>query len=176
MVLIYQLQKKVLGFIGIGAMPSLRFSATSSISPSATTSISPSATTQWARRASRRPKLIPGVPPLAKLSTSFEQLQWLDHSEPESPSKDYDDDDDGEEDNDDDDHGDEEEEEDNDDCHDDGVHLHCVGYVSVCSFEDKVLAWNFIRLILVAAILILIFLLLIFSLQCQSISININTI
>ena len=34
MVLIYQLQKKVLGFIGIGAMPSLRFSATSSISPS----------------------------------------------------------------------------------------------------------------------------------------------
>ena len=151
MVLIYQLQKKVLGFIGIGAMPSLRFSATSSISPSATTSISPSATTQWARRASRRPKLIPGVPPLAKLSTSFEQLQWLDHSEPESPSKDYDDDDDGEEDNDDDDHGDEEEEEDNDDCHDDGVHLHCVGYVSVCSFEDKVLAWNFIRLILVAA-------------------------
>ena len=87
---------------------------------------------------------------MAKLSASFEQLQWLDHSEPESPCEDYNDDGDEEEDNDDD---DDEEEEDNDDCHDDDdVHLHCVGCVSVCSFEDKVLAWNFIRLILVAAI------------------------
>ena len=108
---------------------------------------------------------------MAKLSTSFEQLQWLDHSEPGSPC-DYDDEDrngDEEEDNDychDDDDDDEEEEEDTNDDDDeeeeeeenyddyddddDDDHLHCVGCVSVCSFEDKVLAWNFILLILVA--------------------------
>ena len=62
-----------------------------------------------------------------------------------------DDDDDGDDGDDDDDDEDGDEEEENCDCNDDD-HLHCVGCVSVCSFEDKVLALNFILLILVAAI------------------------
>ena len=48
----------------------------------------------------------------------------------------------------------EEEDDDDDDDEDDGeddVHLHCVSSVSVCSFEDKVLAGNLILFILVAA-------------------------
>ena len=123
----------ILAFIDIAAM----FSSTSSTTPSPTSATTPI-------------KPIPVVQPLARLSISFELRQSLDHSTPGSPSEancheDVDDDDD--------DDGDDEDDDENDgDCYDeDDFHLHCVSNVSVCSFEDKVLARNIIILILVAA-------------------------
>ena len=80
----------------------------------------------------------PVVPLWAELSISFEQLQLPDHSEPGSPW---------------------------DDNHhisevsevcfgllDHAANLHSVGCVSVGAFEDKVLAWNFTLLSIIAVI------------------------
>ena len=114
-----------------------------------------SSTTPSPTSATRLIKPIPVVRPLAELSISFEQRQLPDHSTPGLPSQanwhvDYDDDYD-ENDEDDDEEEDDEDGDDNDDCYDeDDVHLHCVSNVSVCSFEDKILARNIIILILVA--------------------------
>ena len=83
-------------------------------------------------------KLQPVVPLWAELSISFEQLRSPDHSEPGSPSDDND-------------HVAEVSEV----CFgllDHVGHLYSVGCVSVGAFEDKVLAWNFTLLTVIAVI------------------------